>query len=85
MIRNAIFGMSLLALSGSAFAATSHQHVSKPRVVAQAGAPAGDTAAPAGDKADKKAKKSKKDKGTKTEGKTEGAKEMKAPAPTPAK
>lgn len=83
MIRNAIFGMSLLALSGSAFAATSHQHVSKPRVVAQAG----DTAAPApaGDKADKKAKKSKKDKGTKTEGKTEGAKEMQAPAPTPAK
>ena len=82
MIRNAIFGMSLLALSGSAFAATGHQQVSKPRVVAQAG----DTAAPpAGDKADKKAKKSKKDKGTKTEGKTEGAKEMQAPAPTPAK
>jgi hypothetical protein len=83
MIRNAIFGISLLALStGSAFAAT--KHVAKPRVVAEATAPAGDTAAPAGDKADKKAKKStKKDKGAKGE-KAEGAKEMKA-APSPTK
>jgi hypothetical protein len=85
MIRNAVFGISMLALSTSAFAATSHQHTSKARVVAAADAPAGDTAAPAGDKADKKVKKStKKEKAPKGE-KTEGAKEMKAPAPTPAK
>lgn len=84
MIRNTIFGISMLALSTSAFAATSH-HTSKARVVAAADAPAGDTAAPAGDKADKKVKKStKKEKAPKGE-KTEGAKEMKAPAPTPAK
>lgn len=85
MIRNAIFGLSLLTLSTSAFAASTHQHASKPRVVANADAPAGDTAAPAGDKADKKTKKAKKEKAPKGE-KTEGAKEMKAPTPTtPAK
>ena len=84
MIRNAMFGLSLLALSaGSAFAAPVKHHVSKPVVVAEATAPAADTAAPAGDKADKADKKTKKstkkDKGSKTE----GAKEMKAPAPAP--
>jgi hypothetical protein len=84
MIRNTIFGISMLALSTSAFAATSH-HTNKARVVAAADAPAGDTAAPAGDKADKKVKKAKKEKAPKGE-KTEGAKEMKAPTPTtPAK
>ena len=81
MIRNAVFGLSLLALSaGSALAAPAH-HVASKRTVAEASAPAGDTAAPAGDKVDKKTKKStKKDKAPKGE-KTEGAKEMKAPAP----
>jgi hypothetical protein len=81
MIRNAMFGLSLLALSaGSALAAPAKHVTSKPRVVAEASAPAGDTAAPAGDKADKKTKKAKKDKAPKGE-KTEGTKEMKAPAP----
>jgi len=73
MIRNTLFGISVLALSaGSAFAAPKHT-VAKTPVVAQAdtAAPAGDTAKPA-----KKAKKSKKAKGDAT--KTEGAKEMKA-------
>jgi hypothetical protein len=85
MIRNAMFGLSLLALStGSAFAASKH-HAAKPVVVAET-APAAPADAPAADKADKKVKKSTK-KSTKaegkTEGKTEGAKEMKA-APAPA-
>jgi hypothetical protein len=82
MIRNALFGLSLLALgTGSALAAPAKHVAAKPRTVAEASAPAGDTAAPAGDKADKKTKKStKKDKAPKGE-KTEGAKEMKAPAP----
>jgi hypothetical protein len=80
MIRNAMFGLSLLALSAGSALAAPAKHVSKPRVVAEASAPAGDTAAPAGDKADKKTKKAKKDKAPKGE-KTEGAKEMKAPAP----
>jgi hypothetical protein len=86
MIRKTIFGLSLLALSaGSALAAPAHHQVSKSRTVAEASAPAADTTAPSGDKADKKAKKSKgkKDKGGDA-AKTEGAKEMKA-APTPAK
>jgi hypothetical protein len=78
MIRNALFGISMLALSGSAIAAPAAKtHTSKPVVVAQA--PAGDTAAPA-DKGAKKEKKHTK-KATKGE-KTEGSKEMKsAPAP----
>jgi hypothetical protein len=80
MIRNVMFGISMLALSGSAIAAPAATHSAKPRIVAQAG----DTAAPAGDKAaPKKEKKAhaKKEKGTKTE----GAKEMKAaPEKTPA-
>ena len=87
MIRKTIFGLSLLALSaGSALAApVAHHQVSKSRTVAEASAPAADTTAPSGDKAEKKAKKSKgkKDKGGDA-AKTEGAKEMKA-APTPAK
>ena len=81
MIRNAMFGLSLLALStGSAFAATKH-HAAKPVVVAEAApaAPA-DSAAPAGDKAVKKEKKAKKEKAPKAE-KTEGKTEMKADAP----
>lgn len=86
MIRNAMFGLSLLAFSaGSAFAGGG-KHQAKPVVVAEAPkAPAADTAAPADKPADeKKMKKSKKEKSTKTDGKTEtkpeGAKEM---APTP--
>jgi hypothetical protein len=74
MIRNTLFGISVLALSaGSAFAAPAKHTVAKTPVVAQA-----DTAAPAGDAAKpaKKAKKSKKAKGDAT--KTEGAKEMNA-------
>ena len=81
MIRNALFGISMLALSGSAFAATpvAKTHASKARVVAQA--PAGDSAAPAADKPAKKEKKhTKKAKGDKTE----GAKEMKGGEKTPA-
>jgi hypothetical protein len=87
-MRNAIFGFSILALSaGSAFASPVKHHSHKPVVVAEASAPAADSAAPAGDATEKKAKKStKKDKGAKTakpeaEGKTEGAKEIKAPVP----
>jgi hypothetical protein len=97
MIRNAIFGFSVLALSaGSAFASPVKHHNHKPVVVAEASAPATDTAAPAGEATDKKAKKSTKagkaDKAGKTEGakseikggstKSETAKEIKAPAPT---
>jgi len=85
MIRNAIFGFSLIALSaGSAFAGPVKHHAQKPVVVAEASAPAADTAAPAGEATEKKAKKSsKKDKGAKAEKgeKTEGAKEIKAPVP----
>jgi hypothetical protein len=75
MIRNMLFGVSLLALTtGSAFAATSHHKVAaKAPVVAQA-----DTATPpAGDKPAKKSKKS-----TKKSTKSDAPKgEMKAPAP----
>jgi hypothetical protein len=80
MIRNTLFGLSLLALTtGSAFAAPVKHTGSKPRVVAEAKTPA-----PAGDStaADKPAKKTKKsakkvkgDDAAKTEG---GGKEMKA-------
>jgi hypothetical protein len=81
MIRKTIFGLSLLALtSGVALAApANHVHA---RTVAEAPAPAGDTAAPTDGKAVKKEKKAKKEKAPKAEGKTEGAKEMKAAAPT---
>jgi hypothetical protein len=83
MIRNAMFGLSLLAFSaGSAFAGSGKHHA-KPVVVAEA--PKADTAAPADKPADKteakKEKKAKKDKAAKTEGKTEGAKEMAPSAP----
>jgi hypothetical protein len=82
MIRNALFGLSLIAFSaGSAFAGNV-KHAAKTPVVAAA--VAGDAAkteekpaeaAPA--KKDKKAKKEKAPKAEKTEGKTE----MKADAP----
>jgi hypothetical protein len=82
MIRNTMFGLSLLALTaGSAFAApAATHHVTKARTVAQA--PAGDTAAPADKTAPaKKEKKAKKEKAPKAEGaKIDGAKDMKAPA-----
>jgi hypothetical protein len=80
MIRNALFGISLLALSGSAIAAPAVKtHATKARVVAQ-----GDTA-PAADKPAKKEKKHTK-KSTKGDAaKGEGSKEMKgAPEKTPA-
>jgi hypothetical protein len=84
MIRNVMFGISLLALSGASAFAAPVKHVSKPRVVAQA-----DTAAPATDKA-APAKKEKKHAKKSTKG--DAAKEMKAapektptPAPTPDK
>jgi hypothetical protein len=79
MLRNTLFGLSLLALTtGSAFAATSQHKAAKPaaktHVVAQA-----DTATPPA--ADKPAKKATK-KSTKKSTKTDAPKgEMKAPAP----
>ncbi|HVZ88562.1 MAG TPA: hypothetical protein VHG72_16440 [Polyangia bacterium] len=88
MIRNTLFGLSLLALTtGSAFAATKQtaavKHpAAKTPVVAQAktDAPAADGAST--DKAAKKTtKKSTKKSAAKTEGKTDGAKEMKATPP----
>jgi len=75
MLRNTLFGISLLALTtGSAFAATAkHQVAAKPHVVAQEG-----SATPS---ADKPAKTSTK-KSTKKSTKTDAPKsEMKAPAP----
>jgi hypothetical protein len=73
MIRNAMFGLSLLALTaGSAFAAP--HHAAKARTVAEAAA--GDTAAPADKAPAKKEKKAKKEKAPKAD---EGAKDMKAP------
>ena len=72
MIRNTLFGLSLLALStGSAFAAPVKHTGSKPRIVAEAkaSAPAGDSAAtdkPAKKSTKKSAKKVKSD-GAKTE------------------
>jgi Skp family chaperone for outer membrane proteins len=86
MIRNTMFGLSLLALTAtSAFAAPVAKHHTTARIVAQA--PAGDTAAPA-DKAApaKKEKKAKKEKAPKAEG-AKDSKEMKAApekAPAPA-
>lgn len=76
MIRNTLFGISVLALSaGSAFAAPVKHPVAKTPVVAQAdtAAPSGDAAKPA--KKEKSAKKSKKAKGD------EAGKEMKGTAP----
>lgn len=78
MIRNAFFGISLLALSAtSAFAAPVKHHTSATRVVAQAGTPA-DSTAPAGDKATKK--HTKKAKAAKSE-KTDSTKDMNPSAP----
>jgi hypothetical protein len=79
MIRNTLFGLSLLALTtGSAFATPVKHTGSKPRVVAEAKtAPAGDSAA-ATDKPAKKAKKSTKKAKGDDAAKTEGGKEMKA-------
>ena len=95
MIRKTMIGLSLFALmTGSALAATpTSKHVSKPRTVAAA--PAGDMKEPAKTDAPKadapkadapktdapKKKTTKKVKGDAA--KTEGAKEMKAPAPAP--
>jgi len=80
MIRNVLFGISLLALSGtSVFAAPAVKHNTKARVVAQAA----EATPPAGDKAAPAAKKEKKHTTKKVKGdaaKTDGAKEMK-PAP----
>ncbi len=79
MIRNTLFGLSVLALSaGSAFAAQPKHPVAKTPVVAQA-----DTAAPTdGAKPAKETKKSTKKSSKKA--KTEGAKEMKGDAPATA-
>jgi hypothetical protein len=85
MIRNTMFGLSLLALTaGSAFAApVATHHVAKVRTVAEA--PAGD-AAPAADKAakpEKKAHKAKKG-DAKDAPKANAGKDMKAPVEKPA-
>ena len=75
MLRNTLFGISMLALTtGSAFAATAkHQVSAKPHVVAQS-----DSATPSTDKPAKKATK----KSGKKAPKTDASKtETKAPAP----
>jgi hypothetical protein len=86
MIRNLMFGLSLLALTGASAGAApvAKTHSSKAKVVAQA-TPAGDTAAPADKPAPaKKEKKHATKKSTKAEApkgdaaKSEGSKEMKA-------
>ncbi len=78
MIRNTLFGLSMLALTaGSAFAAPAKHQVAKTHVVAQA-----DSATPAADKPAKKATKKSTKKSTKTDApKGDSGKEMKAPAP----
>jgi hypothetical protein len=83
MIRNAMFGLSLIAFSaGSAFAGNV-KHAAKTPVVAAA--VAGDAAKteekPAEAAPAKKDKKAKKDKAPKAETKTETKTEMKADAP----
>jgi len=79
MIRNTLFGLSLLALTtGSAFAATPVKHTgSKPRIVAEAKTPAADSTA-ATDKPAKPAKKSTKKAKPDAAAKADGSKEMKA-------
>jgi hypothetical protein len=81
MIRNTLFGLSLLALTtGSAFAAPVKHPTSKPRIVAEAKTPAADSTA-ATDKPAKPAKSAKKStKKAKTDAaaKADGSKEMKA-------
>ncbi len=80
MIRNTLFGLSLLALTtGSAFAAPVKHTGSKPRIVAEAKTPApaaGDSAT--ADKPAKKTKKSAKKAKGDDAAKTDGSKEMKA-------
>lgn len=79
MIRNTLFGISVLALSaGSAFAAPVKHHSAKTPVVAQA-----DTAAPAGDAAKpaKKDTKASKKSGKKAKGDAAPKTEMKGTAP----
>ncbi|HLK88600.1 MAG TPA: hypothetical protein VKZ18_01825 [Polyangia bacterium] len=78
MLRNTLFGISMLALTtGSAFAATAKHQVAKTPVVAQS-----DSATPAADKPAKKSTKKSSKKSTKGDAaKGDGAKEMKAPAP----
>jgi hypothetical protein len=81
MIRNTLFGISMLALTaGSAFAAPAKHQVAKSHVVAQEG-----SATPAADKPAKKSTKSstkKSAKSTKTDAaKGDSGKQMKAPAP----
>jgi hypothetical protein len=82
MIRNTLFGISMLALTaGSAFAAPAKHQVAKSHVVAQEG-----TATPAADKPVKKSTKSATKKSTKKSTKADAAKgdsgkEVKAPAP----
>ena len=79
MIRNTLFGISVLALSaGSAFASPVKHSVPKTPVVAQA-----DTAAPAGDAAKPAKKEKMSKKGGKKAGKTEGSKEVKGATPAP--
>jgi hypothetical protein len=78
MIRNTLFGISMLALTaGSAFAAPAKHQVAKSHVVAQEG-----SATPATDKPAKKATKKTTKKATKGDApKADSGKEMKAPAP----
>ena len=78
MIRNTLFGISMLALTaGSAFAAPAKHQVAKAHVVAQEG-----TATPAADKPAKKSTKKSSKKSTKTDAaKGDSGKEVKAPAP----
>jgi len=78
MIRNTLFGISMLALTaGSAFAAPAKHQVAKSHVVAQEG-----TATPAADKPAKKSAKKSTKKSTKTDAaKGDSGKEVKAPAP----
>jgi hypothetical protein len=81
MIRNTLFGLSVLALSaGSAFAAPVKHPVAKTPVVAQADSAApGDAAKPAAKDAKKTTKKS-----TKKTTKSDAKPEMKGEAPAPA-
>jgi hypothetical protein len=78
MIRNTLFGISMLAITaGSAFAAPAKHQVAKSHVVAQEG-----SATPAADKPAKKTAKKSTKKSTKTDAaKGDSGKEMKAPAP----
>ncbi|HET6282493.1 MAG TPA: histone [Polyangia bacterium] len=79
MIRNTMFGLSLLALSGAtAFAAPMAKHQTRAKVVAQA--PAADSAAPKADAPAKDAKKTKHVKKAKTDATKADAPKADAPA-----